>query len=646
MSKEYFGKVLKINIPRFGYRWQGSIEIDVEGFSIVNCLMMGNIAQWLIPGERVKIIFKTEPKSIGDYLVLDYNDYELYRYWYRSEIQVWPVFQKEFEHPRYDPVTGNMLYKYRVLTREAITEDDYVAIVELEQYHYASEEEIIAIWRCPKCGKFIESNITPKCDKCGTTCKLVEIRGSLPTSRFLVLELLDREPYEPKIIGYVRVDTPIPLMSRKIIKNDQVIIEKFIREKVFGKSWFHPTFWPLAYSKRRELWSKYRELASIYGRRIARAMIGDIIREMIRNCNTAVSRIARVVIHPDYRGDGLGVLAVKAAIEWIKERRVPEMKRMKQLVEVIAQMARYNPLFEKVGFIYLWETASGRPVLYYPLTDIAKQKIENFLKTDEYAKEHGGKLHKPRYEINEPINSPIILQNVSKVYRSALDIEKISKEFQDVLKAFGVSKRVIERAVLRDVNLTINPGEVVVIVGISGAGKTTLLRLIYGALTKLNDERYLPTSGEIYTPSNVKVAALIPGEIEPVFGSESILEHVANKLGDLIAGIEVLNICGLSDAVLYRARFYELSTGQKERAKLASLLAERPNVLIIDEFTAHLDTLTAMRVSRKLSEIVRKFKITLIIATNRKEVIACLNPDKIVYVGYGGIRIEEKIKKV
>lgn len=86
-----------------------------------------------------------------------------------------------------------------------------------------------------------------------------------------------------------------------------------------------------------------------------------------------------VVVHPDYRGDCLGVLAVKITLGWIKERRVPEMKKKKHIVETIAQMARYNSFFEKAGFYYMWETVSGRPVLMYPLTDEARKKIEKFL---------------------------------------------------------------------------------------------------------------------------------------------------------------------------------------------------------------------------------------------------------------------------
>ncbi|NPB00162.1 MAG: ATP-binding cassette domain-containing protein [Crenarchaeota archaeon] len=641
--RETYGKIVKVDVPKYGYRWQGRVEVDVEGYGRLNLIMMGNIAQWLIPGERVKLVIIGEPKQVGDITFLDYTDYELYRYYGKSIIKVWPVFQKLVEHPRYDPLTGKILYKYKILAREALTEEDYVSIVELEQYHYASEEEIVAVWRCPSCGRYYESNIQPKCQQCNIPCKLVEIRGSLPSSRFLVLELVEREPYEPRIVGYVRVDTPIPLMSRRIVKEDgTVVIEKFIREKVFGKSWFHPTFWPLAYTKRKELFTKYKELASIYGKRLAKAMVGDMLREMLHRCNTAAARIARVVIHPDYRGDGLGVLAVRLAVEWIAERRVPEMKRKKHLVEVIAQMARYNPFFEKAGFIYLWDTASGRPVLYYPLTDIARKKIEEFLKNDPYARKHGGRLYRPRYSVGDPLAGPIIFKSVAKVYRSTLDLSSLRKELQDVLRAFGVDRRVVERTVLRDVNLQINPGEIVVLVGASGAGKTTFLRLVLGRVLGETDEKYAPTEGTVEVPSNARAAALIPGEHEPKFGNESLLEHMYNKIGDAHAAIEVLNICGLSDAVLYRARFDELSTGQKERAKIASLLAERPNLLLIDEFTAHLDALTAMRVARKLAEVCRRFKITLIVATNRREVIDALNPDKLIYIGYGGAKIVER----
>ena len=205
--------------------------------------------------------------------------------------------------------------------------------------------------------------------------------------------------------------------------------------------------------------------------------------------------------------------------------------------------------------------------------------------------------------------------------------------------SFGYTK---DSLLFDDLSITLKKGEIKAIVGASGAGKTTLIRLLLGAALGYWEEKYRPSSGKIKVPENAKVSALLPGEQEPTFGSESILEHVYRKIGNLNAAVEVLNRSGLSDAVLYRAKFSELSTGQKERAKIASLLAEKPNLLLMDEFAAHLDTLTAMRVAKKVSEILREAGITALIITHRPEVVKALDPDKVLFVGYGTAKLTDQ----
>ena len=642
------GRVAAARVPRVGSRWLGGLLVELETGARVHLFMPGAIARWLQRGERVEVQFLEEPESVNGVYVAPRDSYELWRLWggegREERIQVWPPWSRSARLER-GSVLGEKVYEYRIVAREAITEDDFREIVGLEQYHYASREEVVAIWRCPACGGYAEANVQPTCPRCNVPMKLQEIRGSLPSSRFMVLELVSREPYEPRIVAYVRVDTPIPLMHRRVVREDGSIeIERMIRERVFPKDWFHPTFWPLAYTRRAELRKRFQELAGLYGsRRIARAAVGEeIAEEALRRANTAAARIARVVVHPDYRGDGIGVLAVRMALEWIRERRIPEMKRRKHVVETIAQMARFNPFFEKAGFRYMWDTASGRPVLMYPLTEEARKRIEEFLEKDPYARRHGGRLFRPRYGGIEPLDEPVRLIGVTKIYRSELDVSRLPLELQDVLRAFGAERRRVERYVLRGTSLEIRPGEVVAVVGASGAGKTTLLRMIIGAALGTSDERYRPSQGRVEVPGNVRVAALLPGEMEPIFRDETLLEHVARKIGDPAAAVEVLNAVGLSDAIFYRARFDELSTGQKERARLASLLAERPNLLVIDEFTAHLDRLTAQRVARKLGSLARRAGITLVVSTNRPEVLQALVPDKVVLVGYGTAVVAEE----
>jgi len=639
--KEIEVAVERIVVPRVGARWQGCLLVRY-GSSRLCLLMPASIARWLAPSEKLILKLLREPDHVDGVNIAERDSFVLWRIWEGERVQVWPPWKKEVRLVRSDPIRGKPIYEYVIVAREAVFEEDYQEIVALEQYHYASKEEIVAIWKCPICGRYFQSNVQPSCPKDDVPAKLQEIRGSLPSSRFLILELAVREPHEPRVVGYVRVDTPIPLMHRRIVINGAIKIEKMIREKVFPKDWFHPTFWPLVYTRRLEIIKRYKQLAGLYGsKRIARAIVGEeIAEEALCRANTAAFRIARVVIHPDYRGDGLGVLAVKLAVQWIAERRIPEMKRKKHVVETIAQMARYNPFFEKAGFVYMWDTASGRPVLMYPLTEEARKKIEEFLKTDPIARRHGGKLFVSRFGTVEKLSGPIVFENVTKKYRSVLDVSKLPKGLQDVLRAFGAERRVVERYVLRDVNLRIEPGEVVAVVGASGAGKTTLLRLLIGAIRRLEDENYKPSDGIIKVPENAKVEYLLPGEHEPEFGEETILEHVSHKTGDVAAAVEVLNAVGLSDAIFYRAKITELSTGQKERAKLASLIASKPNLLVVDEFAAHLDPQTAQRVARKLSQLCRKAGITLVVATNRLEVLKALSPDKVVIVGYGTVIVK------
>ena len=629
------GVVESTFVPRAGYRWFGAVRVRVGGQRLW-LLMTGSVAQWLGRGERVRLEAWNEPKQLGKLRVLMPGDYGLERLAEGGWVRVWPPWERVYTveaHGR----------RVRFRAREAVSEDDYTEIVQLEQYHYASKEEIVAVWRCPRDGTMVEANVRPRCPKCGSPMSLVEIRGSLPSSRFMVLEMLDREEYEPRVIAYVRVDTPIPLMHRRIVEEDgSVRVERLIREKVFPPDWFHPTFWPLAGSSARKVMEKYRELAKIYGPRLARAMVGhSIARVAVARANTAAARIARVVVHPDYRGGGLGVLSVKAALDWIRERRVPEMRRVKHVVETIAAMARYNPFFERAGFYYMWDTASGRPVLMYPLTEEARRRIEEFLKSDPYARRHGGRLYRPRYKPAPPLEAPIRLVGVSKLYRNELSLEGLREDVAEVLRSFGVERRVVERYIFRDVNLEIRPGEVVVVKGASGAGKTTLLRIILGAVDPQLGarEEYRPTEGRVEAPGNARAAALLPGEVDVEFGGRSILEEITDITGDAAEAVEVLSLAGLSDAVLYRARFSELSTGQKERAKIAALLARRPNLLVIDEFTAHLDPATARLVASRLAKLARRTGMTLILVTHREEVVEAMNPDKVLVVGYGRVAV-------
>ena len=553
--------------------------------------LTGDVARWVRPGEAVDVV------ADGDAAVLEGSGFRLRR----DGVLLWPPWRRTVRHPRVG-WAGTELYAYALVAREAAVEADYEAIAELEQFHYADENEAVALWRCDLCGAVTSANTKPRCP-CGGTPRLLEIRGSTPASRFLVLELAERLPFEPPWLGYVRADPPLPRMHRRTAAG----IERHIRERVFPPRRWHPAF-ALEEAVPPEDW------AAAVDRALART-------------NTAAARIARVVVHPDYRADGLGARLAELALRWIATRRVPEMRRRKQIVETVAQMARYHPFFERVGFRYAWETASGRPVLFYPLTASARRRLEAFLATDPESCQHGGRLYRPRYGRVPGLAGPLRLRGVGKTYASELDLAAVPPVVRSVVEAFGVQRRRLERAVLRDVDLDVPPSAVLVLWGASGAGKTTLLRLLRGDP---------PDVGTVERPAG-RVVAWIPGEAEPALEEAPVLAQIHAWVGDVVAALEVLNRVGLADAVLYRARPRELSTGQRERFRLALALAQRPDLLLLDEFAAHLDGPTAQRVARGLGRFVRKTGIALVCATHRAEVLRALEPDAIVFVGYGSV---------
>ena len=182
------------------------------------------------------------------------------------------------------------------------------------------------------------------------------------------------------------------------------------------------------------------------------------------------------------------------------------------------------------------------------------------------------------------------------------------------------------------VNLEVKNGEFIVIVGPSGSGKTTLLNLI-----GLND---YPTYGKIFIDGvdatmlskreRRKIRLLRIGFIFQTFNLFPTLNALENvELPLALAGksqmeqreraIKLLKSVGLADRIFHRPR--ELSMGEMQRVAIARAMANNPEVLIADEPTGELDSETSREVVGLLSEINRKQKATVIVATHDERIV-------------------------
>ncbi|CCI86719.1 phosphonate ABC transporter ATP-binding protein [Lactobacillus gigeriorum] len=183
---------------------------------------------------------------------------------------------------------------------------------------------------------------------------------------------------------------------------------------------------------------------------------------------------------------------------------------------------------------------------------------------------------------------------------------------------------------LKDINLTINQGEFVVIVGLSGAGKSTLLR----SINRLHDitEGDILIDGKSITKAKGKNLRLIRRDIGMIFQSFNLVKR-SSVLRNVLTGrvayyptwkttfnlftkedkqkaYEALQQVGLAEKVYARAD--ELSGGQQQRVAIARVLAQNPKIILADEPTASLDPRTSERVLNDLRMLNEKYGMTVV----------------------------------
>lgn len=194
-------------------------------------------------------------------------------------------------------------------------------------------------------------------------------------------------------------------------------------------------------------------------------------------------------------------------------------------------------------------------------------------------------------------------------------------KIENITKSFGSLQ------VLKGVNLTINSGEVVSIVGRSGAGKTTLLQLI-GALDRPDAGSILFGGENLCAMSRSKLAAFRNAHIGFVFQFHQLLpEFTALEnvmIPSLIAGkghkeasrdaMELLALMGLENRADHKPS--QLSGGENQRVAVARALVNRPDVVLADEPSGSLDTHSKEELHRLFFDLRDRFGQTFIIVTH------------------------------
>lgn len=202
---------------------------------------------------------------------------------------------------------------------------------------------------------------------------------------------------------------------------------------------------------------------------------------------------------------------------------------------------------------------------------------------------------------------------------------------------------------LRGVNLTVNAGECIGLIGANGAGKTTLANSIDGLIPgqyhgiKTGTVHVFGTEVEEYDKGELqRTVGLVFSDPEAQFTAMTVedelvfgMENLGLSLGEINERLEWA--CELADLTpLLEKPPYEISGGQKQRVALAAVLAMRPEVLILDEPTAMLDPISRARVFEVLARLRAERSITMILIEHTLEHIIPL-ADRMVLLSEGTV---------
>lgn len=209
-------------------------------------------------------------------------------------------------------------------------------------------------------------------------------------------------------------------------------------------------------------------------------------------------------------------------------------------------------------------------------------------------------------------------------------------------KYYGKDENLVKA--LDDVNIEINKGEFIAIVGTSGSGKSTLLHML-GGLDRASEGKVVVDGKDIFSMNNDELTIFRRRNIGFVFQSYNLVpilnvyENIAlpieldgNKVDKKYVDsiIETLGLKGKEDRLPNN-----LSGGQQQRVAIARSLATKPSIVLADEPTGNLDSKTEQEVLGLLKVTSRKFNQTIVMITHNEQIAQMA--DRIIRIEDGKI---------
>ncbi|HTJ49985.1 MAG TPA: ABC transporter ATP-binding protein [Cyclobacteriaceae bacterium] len=199
-----------------------------------------------------------------------------------------------------------------------------------------------------------------------------------------------------------------------------------------------------------------------------------------------------------------------------------------------------------------------------------------------------------------------------------------------LLKASGIEKTYNKLNVLKGIDLEIQKGEIVAIVGASGAGKSTLLHIL-GTLDNPDKGKLFIQNQDVFTQSAKSLSAFRNKSIGFVFQFHNLLPEFSALENVMIPGLiqggdekkvrqranSLLEMLGLASRVEHKPS--ELSGGEQQRAAVARALVNAPALLLADEPSGNLDSKNAFELHSLFFQLRKDLDQTFIIVTHNQD---------------------------
>ena len=303
-------------------------------------------------------------------------------------------------------------------------------------------------------------------------------------------------------------------------------------------------------------------------------------------------------------------------------------------IELVSSGITVAILWAGSNFVIDRQITPGTLMLFYSLTGYVLGSV--------------GKLISSNQTIQDALIAADRLFQIMDLEREENGLQKISLEqdmiddirFENVTFRYGSRKQVF-----KSLNLTIRKGETTAIVGESGSGKTTLISLLQHLYPVNNGSIYIGkyNISQITNESLRRVIGSVPQQIELFSGS--VIENIAygSFEPDVKKIIDLSEQLGINTFIEKLPNSYltsigehgiSLSGGEKQRIAIARALYRDPELLILDEATSSLDSISEKYIKRTLAEMANRGKTVIIIAHRLSTV---KNADKIIVLEDGKV---------